>query len=81
MRATHQKSDGTYVVERARLIVEQYDECLLERLTQANSSNGEVLTMDCLTIEEKNEIYVKITFTCFHLNLLCFLGSLKKFVF
>ncbi|KAG7610607.1 putative transposase Ptta/En/Spm plant [Arabidopsis suecica] len=43
MRATHQKSDGTYVVERARLINEQYDECLLERLTQANSSNGEIV--------------------------------------
>ncbi|KAG7552200.1 putative transposase Ptta/En/Spm plant [Arabidopsis thaliana x Arabidopsis arenosa] len=60
MRATHQKSDGTYVDERARLIAEQYDECLLERLTQADSSNGEVLTMDSLSKEEKNEIYVKI---------------------
>ena len=53
MRAIHQKSDGTYVDERATLIAQQYDECLLESLTQTDSSNGEVLTMDSLTIEEK----------------------------
>ncbi|XP_019097566.1 PREDICTED: uncharacterized protein LOC109131285 [Camelina sativa] len=60
MRKTHQKSDGLYVDERERLIAEAYDEHLLERLAQMESSNGEVLTMDSLTIEEKNDIYVKI---------------------
>ncbi|KAL1199297.1 hypothetical protein V5N11_016135 [Cardamine amara subsp. amara] len=33
MRKTHQKSDGIFVDEKARLISEKYDEYVLERLT------------------------------------------------
>ncbi|KAL1200200.1 putative transposase-like protein [Cardamine amara subsp. amara] len=60
MRKTHQKSDGTFVDEKARLISEKYDEYMLQRLAHIESSNADVLTMEPLTIEEKNEIYVKV---------------------
>ncbi|XP_024014716.1 uncharacterized protein LOC112088554 [Eutrema salsugineum] len=59
MKKTHQKSDGTYVDERARVIAEQYDEHVQERLAQMESANGEVLT-GALTLEERNEIYIKV---------------------
>ncbi|CAN6887054.1 unnamed protein product [Brassica oleracea] len=59
MKKTHQKSDGSYGDERARLIAEKYDEYLQERLSQVEPSNGEVL-MDSLTVEERNEIYLKV---------------------
>ncbi|CAA7037237.1 unnamed protein product [Microthlaspi erraticum] len=59
MKKTHQKPDGTYVDERARIIAETYDEQILERLSEMESSNGEAL-IDSLTIEDRNEIYVKI---------------------
>lgn len=62
MRKTHQKSDGTYVDERARVIAEKFDEHVQELLSQRESSNGEALTLDSLTQEEKNEIYVKVIF-------------------
>ncbi|CAH8337937.1 unnamed protein product [Eruca vesicaria subsp. sativa] len=59
MKKTHQKSDGTYVDERARLVAEKYDEYVQEKLSLVEPSNGEILT-DPLTIEERNEIYVKV---------------------
>ncbi|XP_023644223.1 uncharacterized protein LOC111832113 [Capsella rubella] len=58
MKKTHQKPDGTYVDERARVIAEKYDEHVQERLEQMELSDEESLTMDHLTLEEKNEIYV-----------------------
>jgi len=60
LKKTHQKSDGTYVDERARLIAEKFDECVQERLSEMENSNGEDLTIDNLTLEEKNEIYSKV---------------------
>ncbi|VVA96579.1 unnamed protein product [Arabis nemorensis] len=62
MKKTHQKPDSTYVDERARIIAEKYEELVQEYLSQLESSNsnGELLTIDALTLEEKNEIYVKI---------------------
>ncbi|CAL9240713.1 unnamed protein product, partial [Arabidopsis halleri] len=39
---------------------EKFDEHVQERLSQMESSNGEVLTIASLSLEEKNEIYVKI---------------------
>ncbi|XP_056856444.1 uncharacterized protein LOC108833392 [Raphanus sativus] len=59
LKKTHQKSDGSYGDEKARLIAEKYDEYVQERLSQVEPSNGEVL-MDSLTVEERNEIYVKV---------------------
>lgn len=59
MKKTHQKSDGTYVDERARLVAEKYDAYVQERLSLVEPSSGEVLT-DPLTVEERNEIYVKV---------------------
>ncbi|KAL0742598.1 hypothetical protein Bca4012_084111 [Brassica carinata] len=59
MKKTHQKSDGTYVDERARLVAEKYDAYVQERLSLVEPSNGELLT-DPLTVEERNEIYVKV---------------------
>ncbi|CAN7084569.1 unnamed protein product, partial [Brassica oleracea var. botrytis] len=59
MKKTHQKSDGTYVDERACLIAEKYDAYVQERLSLVEPSNGEVLT-EPLTVEERNEIYVKV---------------------
>lgn len=61
MKKTHQKSDGTYVDERARIIAETYDEHVQQRLMEMESSNGEDL-IDSLTIEDRNEIYVKVIF-------------------
>ncbi|CAD5324668.1 unnamed protein product [Arabidopsis thaliana] len=49
MKKTHQKSDGTYVDERARLIAEKFDELVQERLSEMESPNGEVLTVDNLS--------------------------------
>lgn len=63
LKKTHQKSDGTYVDERARLIAEKFDECVQERLSEMDNSNGEDLTIANLTLEEKNEIYSKIVGT------------------
>ncbi|CAN6990030.1 uncharacterized protein LOC103875299 [Brassica rapa] len=63
LKKTHQKSDGTYVDERARLIAEKFDECVQERLSEMENSSGEDLTIDNLTLEEKNEIYSKIVGT------------------
>ncbi|KAJ0249880.1 hypothetical protein HA466_0141250 [Hirschfeldia incana] len=63
LKKTHQKPDGTYVDERARLIAEKFDECVQERLSELENSNGEDLTIDNLTLEEKNEIYSKIVGT------------------
>lgn len=62
MKKTHQKPDGTYVDERARIIAEKYEELVQAYLSQLESSNsnGEPLTIDALTLEEKNEIYVKV---------------------
>ena len=60
LKKTHQKSDGTYVDERARLIAEKFDECVQERLSEMENSSGEDLTIDNLTLEEKNEIYSKV---------------------
>ncbi|KAL0712261.1 hypothetical protein Bca4012_019239 [Brassica carinata] len=59
MKKTHQKSDGTYVDEKARLVAEKYDAYVQEKLSLVQPSNGEVLT-DPLTVEERNEIYVKV---------------------
>ncbi|KAG7627180.1 putative transposase Ptta/En/Spm plant [Arabidopsis thaliana x Arabidopsis arenosa] len=60
MKKTHKKSDGTYVDERARLIAEKFDELVQERLSEMESPNGEVLTVDNLSQQEKNEIYLKL---------------------
>ena len=69
MKKTHQKSDGTYVDERACLIAEKYDAYVQERLSLVEPSNGEVLT-EPLTVEERNEIYVKVIF--YHISNLFF---------
>lgn len=69
MKKTHQKSDGSYGDERARLIAEKYYEYVQERLSQIEPSNGEPsngeVLMDSLTVEERNEIYVKVTLSLF----------------
>ena len=69
MKKTHQKSDGTYVDERACLVAEKYDAYVQERLSLVEASNGEVLT-EPLTVEERNEIYVKVIF--YHISNLFF---------
>ena len=69
MNKTHQKSDGTYVDERACLVAEKYDAYVQERLSLVEASNGEVLT-EPLTVEERNEIYVKVIF--YHISNLFF---------
>ncbi|AAF71981.1 Hypothetical protein [Arabidopsis thaliana] len=60
MKKTHQKADGTYVDEKARVIAEKYDELLQERMAQMQLFDGENSTMNPLTIEEKNKIYVQV---------------------
>ena len=57
MKKTHQKSDVSFVDERAQIISEKFDECVQERLSEMEASNGEDMTIDNLTLEEKNEIY------------------------
>lgn len=77
LKKTHQKSDGSYGDEKARLIAEKYDEYVQERLSQVEPSNGEVL-MDSLTVEERNEIYVKVNL-CHFLNLHFLYVSMHSF--
>jgi len=67
MKKTHQKADGTYVDEKARVIAEKYDELLQERMAQMQLFDGENSTMNPLTIEEKNKIYVQVIFLILHL--------------
>ncbi|KFK26930.1 hypothetical protein AALP_AA8G311500 [Arabis alpina] len=60
MKKTHQKPDGSYVDNRAREIAEKIDEHVEVFLPEMESCNGEPLTVDARTVEEMNEIYVKI---------------------
>ncbi|KAG2238555.1 hypothetical protein Bca52824_092220 [Brassica carinata] len=59
MKKTHQRPDGTYVDERARLVAETYEKHVEERLGQLESSGIENVTLENLDQCEKNEIYVK----------------------
>lgn len=62
MKKTHQRPDGTYVDERARLVVETYEKHVEERLGQLESSGLENATHENLDQREKNEMYIKVTF-------------------
>ncbi|KAJ4906396.1 Uncharacterized protein Rs2_10054 [Raphanus sativus] len=59
MKKTHQRHDGTYVDERARLVVETYEKHVEERLGQLESSGLENATHENLDQREKNEMYIK----------------------
>ncbi|KAJ4889128.1 Uncharacterized protein Rs2_28876 [Raphanus sativus] len=59
MKKTHQRPDGTYVDERARLVAETYEKHVEERLGQLESSGQDNVTLENLDQSEKNEIYVK----------------------
>ncbi|KAG7578731.1 putative transposase Ptta/En/Spm plant [Arabidopsis thaliana x Arabidopsis arenosa] len=59
MKKTHQKPDGTYDDQRARLVAETYEKQIQERLGQLESSGEENLTAETLDEHEKNEIYIK----------------------
>lgn len=59
MKKTHQRPDGTYVDERARLVVETYEKHVEERLGQLESSGLENATHENLDQREKNEMYIK----------------------
>ncbi|CAE6142319.1 unnamed protein product [Arabidopsis arenosa] len=59
MKKTHQKPDGTYDDQRARLVAETYEKHIQERLGQLESSGEENLTAETLDEHEKNEIYIK----------------------
>ncbi|CAA7013525.1 unnamed protein product [Microthlaspi erraticum] len=58
MKKTHQKADGTYSDQRARLVAEAYEKHLEEHLGQLEIA-GEQWTAENLGLREKNEIYVK----------------------
>ncbi|WZZ46277.1 hypothetical protein YC2023_042536 [Brassica napus] len=59
MKKTHQKPDGTYVDERARLVAETYEKHIEERLGQLESSGLQNVTPENLDQCEKNEIFIK----------------------
>ncbi|KAJ4901987.1 Uncharacterized protein Rs2_15938 [Raphanus sativus] len=59
MKKHHQRPDGTYVDERARLVAETYEKHVEERLGQLESSGQDNVTLENLDQSEKNEIYVK----------------------
>ena len=60
IKKIHQKSDGTYVDERARLVAETYEKHVEERLGQLESSGLQNVTPE--NQGEKNEIFIKVTF-------------------
>ncbi|XP_010492499.1 PREDICTED: uncharacterized protein LOC104769878 [Camelina sativa] len=60
MKKTHQKPDGTYVDQRARLVAETYEKHVQERLGQLEISGEENVTPETLDKNEKNEIYMKV---------------------
>ena len=62
MKKTHQRPDGTYIDERARLVAETYEKHVEERLGQLESSGLDNVTLENLDQCEKNEIYVKVIF-------------------
>ncbi|XP_009102950.2 uncharacterized protein LOC103829045 [Brassica rapa] len=59
MKKTHQKPDGTYVDERARLVADTYEKHVQERLGQLESSGLQNVTPENLDQCEKNEIFIK----------------------
>ncbi|WZZ65855.1 hypothetical protein YC2023_077225 [Brassica napus] len=59
MKKTHQKPDGTYVDERARLVAETYGKHIEERLGQLESSGLQNVTPENLDQCEENEIFIK----------------------
>ena len=62
MKKTHQKPDGTYVDERARLVADTYEKHVQQRLGQLESSGLQNVTPENLDQCEKNEIFIKVTF-------------------
>lgn len=60
MKKTHQKADGTYVDQRARLVAETYEKGVQERVGQLQIAGEENVTAENLGLREKNEIYVKV---------------------
>uniref|UniRef100_A0A0D3AAJ1 Uncharacterized protein n=2 Tax=Brassica oleracea var. oleracea TaxID=109376 RepID=A0A0D3AAJ1_BRAOL len=59
MKKTHQRPDGTYVDERARLVAETYEKHVEERFGQLESSGLDNVTLENLDQCERNDIYVK----------------------
>ena len=62
IKKIHQKSDGTYVDERARLVAETYEKHVEEPLGQLESSGLQNVTPENLDQCEKNEFFIKVTF-------------------
>jgi len=60
MKKTHQKPDGSYVDQRARLVADTYEKHVQERLCQLESAGEENLRAETLDNHEKNEIYIKV---------------------
>jgi len=60
MKKTHQKLDGSYVDQRARLVADTYKKHIQERLGQLESAGEENLRAETLDNHEKNEIYIKV---------------------
>ncbi|XP_024007235.1 uncharacterized protein LOC112083441 [Eutrema salsugineum] len=59
MKKVHQKPDGTYVDQRAKMVEEVYEKYIQERLEQLVAAGEENVTAESLGQTEKNEIYVK----------------------
>ncbi|XP_010446152.1 PREDICTED: uncharacterized protein LOC104747281 isoform X2 [Camelina sativa] len=79
MKKTHQKPDGTYVDQRARLVAETYEKHVQERLEQLESSGEENVTAENLDKAEKNEIYIKAAGSSKHGHIFG-LGALGEFL-
>ncbi|KAG7610777.1 Ribonuclease H-like superfamily [Arabidopsis suecica] len=66
MKKTHQKPDGSYVDQRARLVADTYEKHVQERLCQLESAGEENLRAETIDNHEKNEIYIKAAVSSKH---------------
>lgn len=79
---THTRADGTFVDAKAKQVAEVYNKSIEERLSElaedgedASDDSSQQSTHRTLTIEEKNELFLKVI-SCKFLFRVCISSSL-----
>jgi len=72
--ATHTRADGSFVDQKSQQVGEAYAQSLEERMSeidrdgpQTSDNSSQHSTQRTLSLEEKNEIFLKVINFCFYL--------------